>query len=151
MGVEFRVDPATKQLVKVTEATTTPDELRAELQVAADEAQNRLNAATSNKEQTAANLVAAGEADEAACAEVEAAEDGVKSSSAQLSDLAAAESTLAELAGATPETENATDAGSGEADSNTTVDETAEAHADSTNSSVQEQTVETHVAENTPA
>lgn len=107
MSLEFRVDPATKSLVKVTEATTTPDELRSELQAEADAAQNRLNAANANKEQTAANLVSATEADEAADAELEAANEEVSFSTARLSELDSAVSLLAELAGATPEGENA--------------------------------------------
>lgn len=125
--VDFRLDPAKKAFVRVSETETTADDLRLELQAAADEAQNRLNAATSNKEQTAANVVAAQDADVAADAEVTAAENGVKSSSTQLSDLDAAVAVLAELAGATPEAENAGDTGESQPDTDTPVDETAEA------------------------
>lgn len=125
MSVEFRVDPATKSLVKVTEATTTEDELRAELQAAADQAQNRLNAANEAKVTADANLKAAEEQLEVAETEVAEATDEVQFSADKLGDLDEAVRLLAEVAGAEPEEEDAGDS--------------------------QEVPVETHVAEQAPA
>ncbi len=99
---EFRVDPATKSLVKVVESQTTEEELRAELQAAADVAQNRLNAANEAKTQSELNLTAAEEADEAADKEVEAASEEVQFSTARLGELDEASKLLAELVGTDP-------------------------------------------------
>lgn len=86
-SLEFRVDPASKSLVKVTESATTEDELRAELQAAADAAQNRLNGAQDAKAQADAALVSAQEAVQAADAEVVAAQEAVSFSSDKLGKL----------------------------------------------------------------
>lgn len=106
-SLEFRVDPSTKSLVKVTEAATTADELRVELQAAADAAQNRLNAANEGKVIADAALVAATGAVDAAEAEVTAANEDVTFSTDRLGQLDEAVTALAALDGATPEGENA--------------------------------------------
>lgn len=107
MSVEFRVDPKTKSLVKVTEATTTEDELRAELQAAADQAQNRLNSANEAKVMADADLKAAEEQLELAETEVAEATDEVQFSADKLGDLDEAVRVLAEVAGAEPAAEDA--------------------------------------------
>ncbi len=104
-SLEFRVDPSTKSLVKVTESTTTEDELRAELQAAADSAQNRLNVATDAKAQADANLTAAAEAVDAAEAEFAAANEEVSFSAGRVGELDEAVRVLHELAESSPEEE----------------------------------------------
>ena len=110
MALQFRVDPATKSLVRVTEASVSEDELRQELQAVADAAQNRLNAANEALTQADAAVKEAGERYDAAVVEQAAAQDEVNFSSQQLAELTDAAQVLAELATATPESENAGDA-----------------------------------------
>jgi hypothetical protein len=112
MSLQFRVDPATKSIVKVTEAPTTEDELRTELQAAADAAQNRLNLANESLTQADAAVKEAGERYDAAVIEQAAAQDEVNFSSQQLGELADAAAVLADLAQSTPESENVGDSAS---------------------------------------
>lgn len=107
MALQFRVDPATKSLVRVTESSVSEDELRAELQAAADAAQNRLNSANEALNQADVAVKEAGERYDAAVAEQAAAQDEVNFSSEQLAELTNAAQVLADLATATPEGENA--------------------------------------------
>ncbi len=107
MAVDFRVDPATKQLVRVTESPVSEDELRVELQAEADAAQNRLNAAKEDVDQKEAAHAAAEEAVVQARVALEAAEEEVAFSTDRMRELDETLRLRDELVGATPETENA--------------------------------------------
>lgn len=98
MSLQFKVDPETKKLVKVTEAEATEAELRAEIQVDADNAQNRLNEATAHLTETETQLEALQAALEAAQLEKEAAEEEVEFQSHRTEELDAAVQLVNELA-----------------------------------------------------
>lgn len=98
MALQFKVDPQTRALVKVTEAATTEEELRAELQLEADAAQNRLNTATAELEAAQAAHKEAESRVSAAAVEVDNAQEEVQFSSGRVHELDAAVSLLHELA-----------------------------------------------------
>lgn len=107
MPVQFRVDPKTKSLVKITESQASEDELRNELQQEADNAQNRLNAANEALELRVAEHAAIEEALLNARQEVEDATEEVLFSASRVNELNEAVRLRDELAESDPESENA--------------------------------------------
>jgi hypothetical protein len=106
MSTDFRLDPRLG-LVRITETAVSEEALRVELQEAADTAQNRLNAATEAVAQRVAEHTAAEEALIAARQDVADAEQEVSFSAGRIADLDEAVRLRDDLAGTSPEEENA--------------------------------------------